>query len=300
MKNLPDFLILGAARAGTTALHSYLRQHPRIFMPDLKEPNFFSFQNETLTCRGPGADYINNSVTQLAAYQQLFDPAQPGDIRGEASPLYLFTPPAPANIRRLVPAVKMIVILRNPIDQAYSHFLYATKQAIETETDFTTALGLEDERMAAGWQPLFAYSRFPRYGEQLSRYFDRFDRDQFFIRTYEDFQQHPQELMRDLFKFIGADPDFTPDMSRKMNASGVPKNRALQDFLMKSNPITRAIGLVMPQPVRLAIRDRIAAANMQTEQSMPKAARQILKDRLGGDIQALSNLLDRDFSHWMA
>lgn len=299
MATAPDFIVIGAARAGTTALYSYLRQHPQIFMPDIKEPNFFAFEGETLDCRGPGADFINNSFTELDEYQALFSGSQPGEICGEASPLYLFSPKAPARIKHHVPGAKLIVILRNPVEQAFSHYLYATKQAIETEVDFNKALMLEDERMAAGWQPLFAYSKFPRYGEQLARFFDTFPRGQILIRTYEDFQQNPTDLMRDIFDFVGANPEFEPDMSKKMNAGGVPKNRTLQDFLMKPNPITRAIGKVVPQDIRLSIRDRIAAMNVTNEVAMPVKARVTLADRLRSDIDLLSKLTGRDYSHWL-
>lgn len=299
MPKFPHFLIIGAARAGTTALHGYLRQHPQIFMPTLKEPNFFSFEGETLACKGPGADYINNSVTNQGKYLDLFARAPGGAICGEASPLYLFSPKAPARIKRSIPKARLVVILRNPIDQAFSHFLYASKQAIETERNFTTALALENERLAAGWQPLFGYSDFPRYGDQLARYFDLFEKDQIFIRTYEDFQERPQQLFQELFQFIGADDKFQPDMTSRPNAGGVPKNRALQDFLMKSNPITRAIGLVVPKRARLAIRDQIAAVNTKRELTMPPAAREILKDRLSDDIRALEKLIGKDLSNWL-
>ncbi len=299
MDRLPDFLVIGAARAGTTALHAYLRQHPQVFMPVLKEPNFFAFQGETLNCKGPGAEYINNSLTDAKAYGALFAKAPPGAILGEASPLYLYSERAAGRILHTVPNARLVVILRNPIERAFSHFLYATKQAIEPETDFVAALNAEPERLAAGWQPLFGYSSFPRYAEQMQRYLDRFPRQQIFIRTYEDYIDDPQTLMRDLFAFIGADPGFHPDMSSRLNAGGVPKNRALQDFLMKSNPITRAIGLVVPQRLRLAIRDRIAAANTTSQAGMPDQAREMLQERLRDDITRLQDLIDRDLGHWL-
>ncbi len=300
MDRLPEFLVIGAARAGTTALHTYLRQHPQIFMPDLKEPNFFAFAGEELNCRGPGADYINNSITDARSYRALFAPAPAGAIRGEASPLYLHADKAAERIAAWRADMRLVVILRNPVDQAFSHFLYATKQAIEPEEDFVRALALEEERLAAGWQPLFGYSRFPRYAQQLQRFLDRFPRDRIFIRLYEDFREDPQGLMRDLFAFLGADPGFAPDMSRKPNAGGVPKNRALQDFLMKPNPVTRAIGLVVPQKLRWEIRDRIAALNTTRQQEMPAAARDILKERLGDDIRRLEAMIGRDLGHWLS
>jgi hypothetical protein len=296
---LPDFLVIGAARAGTTALHGVLRQHPDIFMPAHKEPNFFAYEGDALTCQGPGADYINNSVVDRDTYAALFADA-PADARlGEASPLYLYSEKAPARIKHHVPTAKMVVILRNPVEQAYSHFMYATKQCIETEADFEKALHLENERLAAGWQPLFGYSSFPRYAEQLTRYFDQFPREQFLIRRYEDYQAAPENFLRDVFDFIGVDTTFAPVTGDKVNAGGVPKNQAFQDFLMKSNPVTKAIGLVVPQSTRLKIRDWLASKNMNTPDELSEAARAVLLDRLSDDIKALESLLDWDLSDWL-
>ena len=299
MNGMPQFLLIGAARAGTTAIYSYLRQCPDIFMPRLKEPNFFAFEGQTLACRGPGADYINNSVTRLAEYRDLFATSPPGAVLGEASPLYLFADQAAARIRHHTPDARLVVVLRNPVDQAFSHFMYATKQRIEPLTDFVEALAAEDQRMADGWQPLFGYSRFPRYADQLARYLALFPRDQILIRLYEEFERDPATLMQDILGHIGVTSGFRPDMAVKHNASGVPKNRIFQDFLMKSNPVTRAIGLVVPQETRLRIRDRLAGFNLKRDETMPPEARAILLNRLGDQIKALQPMIDRDLSAWL-
>lgn len=267
-------------------------------MPVYKEPNFFAYENENLACAGPGSDYINNSITSLKDYQALFDSASSEVICGEASPLYLYAKRAPARIRHHIPEVRMVVILRNPIEQAFSHFLYATKQSIEPEVDFTKALQLEDERLAAGWQPLFGYSSFPQYATQLARYFDLFPRDQFLIRTYEDFQTEPESVLEAIFEFLHVDADFQADMTQKPNAGGVPKNKAFQDFLMKSNPVTRAIGLIVPETTRHRIRDRLVRLNLDRPDTMPDAARRILHERLDGEIIDLEKLIGRDLSNW--
>lgn len=295
----PDFIVIGAARAGTTALHSYLRQHPALFLPSVKEPNYFAYAGQTLDCKGPGADFINNSVTTPDAYAALFAPAATGALLGEASPLYLYEPAAPDNIRRLAPAARMIAILRNPVDQAFSHFMYATKLRIENEESFEKALLREEERLEKGWQPLFGYSRFPRYGAQLARYLERFPREQILIRRYEEFQTDPAGVMTDIFRHIGVDPTFRPDMSQKLNAGGRPKSRIFQDFLMKPNPITGAIGLVVPKQARLRIRDKLAGINMTREDAVPPRARKILIERLSDDVRALGALLGQDFGDWL-
>jgi hypothetical protein len=158
---------------------------------------------------------------------------------------------------------------------------------------------LEGERLAKGWQPLFGYSAFPRYGEQLARYFALFPREQILIRTYEEFSAEPMRVIAEIFRHIGVDDGFRPDMSEKANAGGRPKSRLFQDFLMKPNPVTGAIGLIVPKAARLRIRDRLARLNMTREDQVPPAARAILLDRLGDDIRALQDLIGRDLSAWL-
>ncbi len=300
MRDLPDFMIIGAARAGTTALHSFLRQSPQIFMPAQKEPNFFAFEGEPLDYRGPGADFVNNSIHSIEDYRAVFAAARADQLKGEASPLYLFAPKAPERIKAHAPNTRMIAILRNPIDQAYSHFMYATKSRIEPVEDFVQALGLEEKRLADHWQPLFGYSRFPRYAEQLDRYFAQFPREQILIRLYEDFLSDPAGLVGDIMAHIGADPAFRPNMEAGINAGGRPKSKLFQDFLMKSNPITRAIGLVVPQETRLKIRDRLAQFNLKNDEKIPAKAKAILKERLSGEIERLGPMIGRDLSGWLA
>jgi len=297
----PDFLLIGAARSGTTALYKYLSQHPEIFMPtSIKEPNYFAYEGLDLQIQGPGADFINNSVTTPEAYEALFQEAKDSQIKGEASPLYLFEPRTPKRIKSLAPNAKMIAVLRNPIEQAYSHYMYATKLRVETEPDFVKVLGMEDERIAKNWQPLFGYSSFPRYGTQFKRYLEHFPREQFLIETYEDFSKSPIGVMQRMFDFIGADASFEPDISNRPNAGGVPKSQAFQDFLLKPNPVTGTIAKLIPQSLTAKIRDVLVAKNTgKKDDGMPQEAREILQTRLRDDIHALSEILDQDFTYWL-
>ncbi|MCP5433182.1 MAG: sulfotransferase [Alphaproteobacteria bacterium] len=299
MARLPTFLIIGAARSGTTALYDYLKQHPGIYMTPRKETNFFAFEGETLACKGPGADYINNSMTSLAEYEALFEAAPEGAARGEACPLYLYAEKAPARIHRRVPDARLVAILRNPIEQAYSHYLYAKRQTIEPAEDFVKALTLEEERLKAGWQPLFGYSRFPRYFEQLSRYTALFPRDQLKLFLYEDFDAKPLDVLAELFRFVGVDDGFAPDVSHRPNAGGTPKNQRFQDFLMKPNPLTRIAAAVIPYDLRRRIRDALAARNMERD-DMPAEARARLVAALRDDVLRLQDLVGRDLISWLS
>lgn len=298
MRRMPDFIVIGAARAGTTALYSCLRQAPDIFMPAVKEPNFFAYEGQSLACRGPGADFINNSITDLNDYCALFEPAPETAVLGEASPLYLFAPRAPERIHHHVPQARLVVILRNPVEQAYSHFLYATRLRIEPLDSFSHALEQESRRLADGWQPLFGYSSFPRYAEQLERYFALFSREQILIRTYEEWSAKPEKTMSEILAFVGADHSFVPDLTNRHNAGGIPRNRMVQDFLMKPNPVTGAIGHIVPKATRLRIRDWLSGFNTQRDAAMPAEARKILHERLDSEIARLETLIDYDLSHW--
>lgn len=199
MDIMPTFLIIGAARSGTTALYEYMRQHPEIFMSERKQSNFFAFENKVIDCSGPGADYINNSINNLPDYCRLFESVSGEKAIGEASPLYLYSDKTPERIRHRIPEVKLIAILRNPIEQAFSHFLYAKRQMLEPLDDFGVALRSEGERKRKNWQPLFQYSQFPKYYQQLERYYDVFPESQIKVFTYEEFEKYPQSVLTDIY-----------------------------------------------------------------------------------------------------
>jgi hypothetical protein len=297
--SLPDFLIVGASRAGTTALYALLSRHPQIFMTPAKETNFFACEGLTLAVQGPGAEFINSSITRLEDYRAQFAGARAGQIRGEACPLYLQDPRAPGRILHHVPEVRLIAVLRNPIEQAFSHFLFARHHAIEPIADFTLALGREDERLAAGWQPLFGYSRFPRYGEQLARYLALFPRERLLVLDYEDWAADNAAALATICRFIGADPGFRFPAASGVNAAAAPRLEVLQRLLMRPNPVTAA-GRLLPVALRRRLRDALARGNAGGRQEMPGAARAILKARLADDVARLSALLGRDYSGWLA
>jgi len=224
MNRLPNFLILGAAKAGTTALYYYLRQHPQIYMTPLKETNFFALKDKPLNFCGPGDDnYVNRmSITCLEQYQQQFDGVRDETAIGEASPLYLYEPKAAACIKEHVPDAKLLVILRNPIDRAYSAFVHLVRDGRETTRDFAEALTLEDERIAAGWEHIWHYKKMGLYAEQLERYFALFGRENVRVDLYYDFKTRPVELMQEIFAYLDVDNTFAPDISQRYNEASVP------------------------------------------------------------------------------
>lgn len=298
MLNAPTFIIFGASRSGTTGLYTYLKQHPDIFMSPRKETNFFAYEGRTLACKGPGADYINNSVTEFKDYVALFADSKGAKARGEASPLYLYEEGTAERIRRRLPNVKLIAILRNPIEQAYSHFLYARRQMIEPLEDFEAALDAEQSRVDAGWQPMFRYARFPRYAEQLKRYFAVFPKEQIRIFLYEDLEEKPLEVLKDVFGFIGVDDGFSPDIDYRPNAGGNPRSSFIQDLVMKPGPAAQIAAFFIPAAMRGRIRDALSAWNM-TREECPPTSRARLQRELADEIRTLQSMIGRDLSGWL-
>jgi hypothetical protein len=295
---MPTFLVIGAARSGTTALYLYLRQHPDVFMPRGRETNFFAFEGEALDFRGPGAEFVNNSVVTLNAYRRLFADAPEGSAVGEASPLYLYCPRTAERIRARLPDVRLVAILRNPIEQAYSHYLYARKEAIEPLDDFMAALDAQADRRKARWQPLFQYVDFGRYDAQLRRFLEQFPRDQLRIFLYEDFAADPVRVVQEIFRFVGVDGRFVPDVSARANAGGIPKSEWWQMLVMRPNPASTLVGSFLPTQTRRRVRDALSRMNTRRDQ-MPLAARERLREELRSDVVALQGLIGRDLSSWL-
>ncbi|MGL6339568.1 MAG: sulfotransferase family protein, partial [Waterburya sp.] len=141
---MPNFLIIGAAKAGTTALHEYLQQHPQIYLTPTKETNFFAFEGEIINFQGTGDEALKDfSITDLNTYQAEFEQVTQELAIGEACPSYLYYPQAATRIKQYIPDARLIVILRNPVERAYANFLHIVRDDRETHRDFALALQAE-------------------------------------------------------------------------------------------------------------------------------------------------------------
>jgi hypothetical protein len=196
---LPDFIIGGAPRSGTTWLFHVLNRHPAIFMakPITPEPKFFLVDD--LYARG------------LEHYSRnWFAAASPDQVAGEKSANYLESRTAPRRIAEDLPDIKLVFILREPIARCYSNYLWSRKNGMETE-DFETALALEDQREATVPDQLrfarpHAYFSRGLYCDLLQNYFEHFDRQKVLCLRYDDIRERPAELAARLHRFLGVEP----------------------------------------------------------------------------------------------
>ena len=295
---MPNFLIIGAGKSGTTSLYHYLKQHPEVYMSPVKEPNFFAFEGEKMNFRAPQDQKGINctSVTDIDAYRALFRGVTSEKAIGEASHWYLYSPKAPGRIRRHVPEARLIAVLRDPVERAYSQFLHFIRDGEERLTDFSQALQEEEARIRNNW----AFGRYASrgfYHAQLKRYFDAFDRSQIKIYLYEDLSADPTGVLRDTFRFLGVDEAFVPEMSVRPNVSGVPNNRALHALLTRPQRIKTVLKPYLP-PRLLRFASDLRDRNLAKPQLAPEVRRQMV-EMYREDTLKLQDLIDRDLSTWL-
>lgn len=206
---LPHFLIIGSPKAGSTALHEALAPHPQLFLSTPKEPKFFLCDGvppAAASQRGPGdAHSAQEWVWRREDYEKLFAAAPAGALLGESTPFYLWDTASHRRIKQLIPDVKLIAVIRDPIDRAYSNWAHLWCDGLEPEKDFVTACGLESVRAAAGYAPFWRYLETGRYGEQLEHLYSVFDRSQVFVLRYRQLVEEPQAVLDRICAFLGVE-----------------------------------------------------------------------------------------------
>jgi hypothetical protein len=288
---MPNFFIVGAQKAGTTSLYHYLDQHPEVYMSPRKEPHFFEGMHWEY--RRPGLR--NAPVSDLAEYLALFDGASGERAIGEASASYLYSPRAPGLIKSSVPAARIIVLLRNPADRAYSNYLHCVQVGREPLGTFAEALQAEESRMRDRWGPLWYYKYKGFYYAQVKRYFDEFGRNQVGVWLHEDLRNDAPGTLSEVFRFLGVDERFVPDASVEHNPSGVPRigrlYKGVRTFTAR-NPVL--VERVIPARLRGYVKSRL----FTKPPPFPPELREDLILAYKDDILELQDLIGRDLSCW--
>jgi hypothetical protein len=289
---MPNFLIIGAMKSGTTALYYYLEQHPEIYMSPVKEPNFFSSQEQ---------ENAADAVTNIGTYQDLFRGGSGKKALGEASHSYLYEPRAAADIKRYVPEAKLIAILRNPIDRAYSHFLHMVRTGMEPLDDFAQALREEEVRIHKE-RTFQDYIGRGLYYNQLKRYFGTFPQEQVRVYLYEDLSGAPISTVQDAFRFLKVDDSFVPDVSLRRNVSGQPKYKTLDGLLRRQSRIKHAAKIYLPARMRWRLSktfDDLKTRNLAEPPPVQSKVRRHLIGVYREDILKVQELIHRDLSGWL-
>jgi len=290
---LPNFIVIGAAKAGTTALYWYLADHPQVFMTSMKETNFFAYgldDKGKLLYGDPELHHF--PVRSLRQYKLLFEDADDATAIGEASPIYLECPQAASRIARLIPDAKIICGLRDPVDRAYSDYLMYLRnreRRLEPEADLIPT--------AAWTQPYSHWMQIGLYHSLLSRYYDAFPSEQIHVFLFDDLRKNSREVMQNIYRFLGVDSSFDPDFETPHNVGGVPASMLLERVLTNS-PVKATLEPLLPRWASDGVR-RFRGRTMRKAQSLPPELRQNLVHHFRDDIAKTSDLIGRSLEHWL-
>lgn len=299
---LPNFLIIGAPRSGTTTLYDGLRQHPAVFMSPFKEPWYYALREIETPFRGPGDDHpTRRGVRTHEAYRSLFAGVREETAIGEASTLYLYSERALRAIAAELPDVRVIVSLRNPADRAYSNYLQHVQQGREPLAEFTAALAAEEERIKSNWSPFWYYQEMGYYAKQLVRYVDALGMARVKVVLYDEVNRNPLAVMAELYSFLGVDERFVPKLTARRNASGHPRSRLLHTALTKANPAKWIGKRILPEATHGRIKEWLTGIADRNLTKAPKLDSEVRRDlilRFREDLGRLEELLSRDLSNW--
>ena len=293
----PTFLIIGAPKAGTTSLYHYLLQHPQIYMSPVKEPSFFALAGENLDILKSG----NHSTTNWEDYLKLFQGATEEHLAiGEVSTTYLYSSKAPILIKKYLSDVKLIAVLRDPVERAYSNYQMIARSNYKPLKSFLEEIQNEEIRLPVRRyyriRPITPYIGGGFYYNLLTKYLDIFDKSQIKIMLYEDFKRDNVETIKDIFTFIGVEREFTPNVSIKYNASILKNNKkhssSIQSKIIKS-PILKYFLSTSNKDTMIESQDTEQLNNDYL------FVRQKLIHIYREDISKLQNLLQKDLSKWM-
>ena len=290
---LPNFLIIGVQKAGTTSIYNYLQEHPQVFMSKVKETNFLEKDWENL----PPEQQNKNGIVTVEKYAELFRDVKNEKAIGEASPNYLFHyESSAARIKKYVPEAKLIVVLRNPVERAYSDHLMHLRDAIGYRS-------LSEQIKHSSHKSFILRKGF--YYLPLKHYFEQFGREQIQVFFYEDLCNNPHSFMQEMYKFLEVDAKFTPNTTKKAQVAKVPKNKTINNLLQRKNMLRNTVAKIMktvvPLETRQKLRDRLIEFNSHAKQEVPlsKKERQQLIELYREDILNLQDLVGRDLSSWL-
>ena len=295
----PAFFVAGAQKSGTTSLWAYLRQHPDLYLPEPKEPHFWCGPGDGTPPEwsGDGDEHlVRQFVWDPDHYSAIY---QDGGhlLAGDCSTLYLVDPGVERRIAAARPDARVVALLRDPVQRAHSAWRMWRNSGLEDLT-FSDALEIEDERIAAGWSPAYAYRANGLYATHVDRWLEVWPRDQLLLLRTDELAATPLETMRAVFEFLGVDPSFTPDVAERHNVRGDAVRSLRVAGMLRKRSRWKSLALrVVPPEVRQPAGRRLRSAN--TDRRAPDASTLAdLRRFYSADLDRLESLTGWDLTSW--
>jgi hypothetical protein len=284
-----DFFIVGAPKAGTTSLYHYLNEHPQVEMSSQKEPDYFSDK----AIHEQGMYYGKNRVDTLDKYESLFVQKE-SVVYGEASVSYLFYDNVAEDIKKYNPKAKIIIMLRNPIERAFSHYLMDYRLGLISDS-FENIIARKSKHKNAH---LFyqQYIEVSQYVKQIQRYLDFFEKENILFIDYEDFKKNVSKTVDQVYNFLNISAEFAADINTKHNAFTMPKNKVIR--FIYSFVFLRKI-LTFLFPIYLVKNIRVLLFKADKKPELLKETRSQLRIIFNDDIKKLEEVLGKNYSKWI-
>lgn len=294
-----NFAVIGAAKSGTTALCQYLSQHDDVFITNPKEPHYLALGGQTPAFTGPGDDITINakSVWTPDEYRALYRHADASAIgEGSVSSLYYPSQTIAALKEQAKSDIKLICILRNPAERAWSAYNYLRARTFETENDFEAALRLEPKRIEQGYHHMWHYRRMGLYDEQLGPFVANFHPDQLLVLRHEDLRDEPLLTLNQVCSFLGLD-DFVPGWTPNPHRSGRPRSKVVARALSVDSRWKSVLKTVFPMSARSKVRTTLTTATVERVRLDPDSKRRLV-DFYRPHVEAVERLVDLDLTSW--
>jgi hypothetical protein len=312
---LPTFFLAGTGKAGTTSLYHYLDQHPQIYMSPIKEPCYFASEIRLENCseeiqprfrrqmeevqkylRSPmSTKRLWGPVVEWNDYLRLFENVRDEVAVGEASVDYLYSKSAAGHIAATIPGARILIVLRNPVDRAYSQYLQAASNGL-VRRSFREQI---QENMRAGSETfgvLNPHLEYGFYSEQVKRYLTSFPRSQVAVFLYEDYRGRTADMLPDIFRFLNVDTKFVPDTRQRHLESGIPRLDGL-GYALKRAGAWAILARLTPAGMRPTLQR--VALKPRRKLAMDPRDRDFLRTYYRDDVMRLAALLDRDLTVWL-
>jgi hypothetical protein len=286
----PNFYVVGAQKCGTTTLYEHLAKHPQVFVPEAKEPEFFS--------AAPDSGFVHGSKVckTVDDYQRQYQPGAGYPAIGDFSTGYLWDDQVPAKIRAVTPEAKIVVMLRDPVARAHSAYLMVYRNGKDTARTFQEALERDAHRSRSSWFSAFHYVDAGLYHLQVKRYLDTFGSDRVLVLMFEDLIRQPRELLVRISRHLGIDPEpfSSLDLSEAYNQFRAP--RSMGAYKLLRNPYLKKLRKrVLPAAAQNWLRDNPLFYSHK-KPDLDEASRGMLERIYDSDISSLENLLSKRYA----
>ncbi len=309
---LPNFLVVGAAKAGTTSIYQYLSQHPEVYLSPIKETNYFAkdipldkirkdyYKEGELDVEA----YVNSDlsesihiafVSEWEHYKKLFKNVRGEKAIGEISNSYLHSEVAAREIHAVNPDMKIIMILRDPIKRAFSHYKMTLRVGL-VKGSFYEEVQRDYAAKEKGFRVSHLYVEMGQYSAQVRRYLDVFGPEKVRIYLFDDLRKDAAAVVDDMLRFIGVNPGLQVDTSFQANKASVPKNAGLVHFLRKTG-IRKLARKLSPRFVGEAAKKVIY--KKEDDLKLTQRERDFLRPLFEDDVRELEKVLKRDLRHWL-